>query len=49
MSESFSIEKDFFPNLILKEEIILFLSKNNFIDIGTPEDYARACLILNKQ
>jgi NDP-sugar pyrophosphorylase family protein len=38
---SVSLEKDVFPNLV---EHGLFASKQNgmFIDIGTPEDYARA-------
>ena len=46
-NQSFSIEKDFFPKLILKEEILLFITKSKFIDIGTPEDYERAFLFLN--
>lgn len=48
LKESFSIENDFFPKLIFEEEIMLFLTKNKFIDIGTPEDYERAFQFLSK-
>tara|TARA_S200000501_G_C20862422_1_gene760470 strand:+ start:2777 stop:3460 length:684 start_codon:yes stop_codon:yes gene_type:complete len=48
LKESFSIENDFFPKLIFEEEIMLFLTKNKFIDIGTPEDYESAFQILSK-
>ena len=44
---NFSLEYDFLPNLINQEEVILFISQGEFIDIGTPEDYKKAQKILS--
>lgn len=35
----FSIEKDFFPQLVVKNKIFAFVSDSYFIDIGTVQDY----------
>lgn len=35
----FSIEKDFFPQLVVKNKIFGFVSDSYFIDIGTAKDY----------
>ena len=39
---AFSIENDCFPKLVLERKIRAFLGEGSFIDIGVPEDYARA-------
>lgn len=39
---SFSIEKDFFEKQLSNQYIAGFEYKNQFIDIGTPEDFERA-------
>jgi D-glycero-alpha-D-manno-heptose 1-phosphate guanylyltransferase len=40
--EAFSLERDFLPNAIARSPVHCFLSRGRFIDIGVPEDYARA-------
>ena len=40
--ECFSIEEFFFPEMLKIKEIAAFLSNSYFIDIGVPEDYAKA-------
>ena len=37
----FSIEKDFFPELILQEELFVYPTKGEFLDIGVPEEYKK--------
>ncbi|MDE2590050.1 MAG: nucleotidyltransferase family protein [Patescibacteria group bacterium] len=39
--EKFSIEKEFFPQVIKKNNVCGFASDSYFIDIGTIEDYKR--------
>ena len=39
---SFSLEVDFLPKAVIHRQFRVFVSKGRFIDIGTPEDYARA-------
>lgn len=39
---AFSLETDFFAKVVKKIEIDVFVSSGYFIDIGIPEDYARA-------
>ena len=39
---AFSIEDDFFPSQVQSRRFDYFLSEGQFIDIGVPEDYARA-------
>lgn len=40
--EPFSLEADFLAKVICKQRFDLFVSVGHFIDIGVPEDYARA-------
>lgn len=40
--EIFSIEELCFPDMLNRREIVAFLSNSYFIDIGIPEDYAKA-------
>lgn len=42
LPERFSIEKDFFEAYIQKLSIKAYLSDDHFLDIGIPEDYAKA-------
>ena len=42
----FSLEEDFFPNLVSKKEIVAYPDEKVFIDIGVPDDYKRAEQIL---
>lgn len=42
LPESFSIEHDFLAQLAGRLGIEVFVSRGTFIDIGVPEDYARA-------
>ena len=42
MPEKFSIEKDFFEEEVSSGRLVGFLSNGYFIDIGIPEDYAKA-------
>jgi len=39
--EKFSIEKEFFPQVVKKNNVCGFISDSYFIDIGTTEDYKR--------
>ena len=43
-----SLEKDLFPKLLGSGGIYAFQQQGMFIDIGTPEDYARAQQIYNE-
>ena len=40
--EAFSLERDFLPGAVDRSPFHCFISRGRFIDIGTPEDYARA-------
>lgn len=40
--DPFSLEKDFLAEAVQKRRFDCFTSRKNFIDIGVPEDYARA-------
>lgn len=42
----FSLEKDFLPLMIKKQRTNVFITTGYFIDIGIPDDYARAQLEL---
>lgn len=39
---AFSLESDYLSKLVMDTPLDLFLTKGHFIDIGIPEDYARA-------
>jgi len=41
----FSLEYDFFPSLILKKKLMVYIleKKESFFDIGTPESYREIC------
>jgi D-glycero-alpha-D-manno-heptose 1-phosphate guanylyltransferase len=39
----FSLEREFFANMINKRELSVVLLKTEFIDIGVPEDFYRFC------
>jgi D-glycero-alpha-D-manno-heptose 1-phosphate guanylyltransferase len=40
--QPFSLESDYFLNAVAETPFDLFVSSGHFIDIGVPEDYARA-------
>ena len=42
LAQPFSIETDYFPDEVKKRRFDVFLTQRQFIDIGVPEDYARA-------
>ena len=42
LGQPFSLETDFLPAAVRRARFDLFVSKGYFIDIGVPEDYARA-------
>ncbi len=42
LPDKFSLEKDFFEKIYKKEKIYGLLCRQYFIDIGVPEDYAKA-------
>ncbi len=42
LSESFSFERDFLPSRLATIKPRAFMAEDYFIDIGIPEDYARA-------
>jgi D-glycero-alpha-D-manno-heptose 1-phosphate guanylyltransferase len=44
--ETFSFEKDFLEPAVGTQPVQLFVSRGAFIDIGVPEDYARAQVLL---
>lgn len=46
MPEAFSFEQDFMPSKVAALAPRSFMAEDYFIDIGIPEDYARACLEL---
>lgn len=46
--EKFSLENDYFPELLKNGKIGAFISEGYFIDIGIPEDYDRAQRYLRK-
>lgn len=46
--ESYSIESELFPNLVLKENLFGKIIKTPFTDIGVPKDYYEFCKIKNK-
>ena len=43
-----SLEADYFPSLVKKNYLIALPLKDNFIDIGIPEDYHRFCKWIEK-
>ncbi len=47
LGESFSFEDDFLANTMRKQRFDLFVTNGHFIDIGVPEDYARAQIELS--
>lgn len=42
VGQPFSIEADFLSPTVKEQQVLTFISKGHFIDIGIPEDYARA-------
>ena len=46
--ESYSIESELFPNLVLKENLYGEIIKTTFTDIGVPKDYYEFCKLINK-
>ena len=46
MPENFSLENDFFPSQISTLHCAGYRTRASFLDIGTPDDYDRAALIL---
>jgi D-glycero-alpha-D-manno-heptose 1-phosphate guanylyltransferase len=40
--EAFSLESDFLAHAVVRSSVQFFVSRGHFIDIGVPEDYARA-------
>ena len=46
LSKVFSLEDDFLASISSKGKLFAFSSKGPFLDIGTPEDYAAAQLLL---
>ena len=42
LGQPFSLEADFLANVVGSQRFDLFVTKGHFIDIGVPEDYARA-------
>ncbi len=40
---TFSLESDFFPRLVSEKTLSAICVESPFIDIGTPEDYAKFC------
>ena len=42
LGEPFSLEADFLAKVVDKQRFDLFVTNGHFIDIGVPEDYARA-------
>lgn len=41
--QSFSIERELFPQLVARHQLKATSLKTDFIDIGIPEDYSRFC------
>jgi NDP-sugar pyrophosphorylase family protein len=48
MPESFSLERDLLPALASAGQLAAYRSRTRFIDIGVPEDYARARRLLQR-
>lgn len=42
LNTAFSLEADYLSKLVMETPLDLFLTSGHFIDIGIPEDYARA-------
>jgi len=42
MGQAFSLETDFLAKAVVTQQFDLFVTQGHFIDIGVPEDYARA-------
>lgn len=42
LGQPFSLEADFLANMVGRQRFDLFVTQGHFIDIGVPEDYARA-------
>ena len=42
LGQSFSLEADFLAKAVAEQRFDLFVTNGHFIDIGVPEDYARA-------
>ena len=42
LGQAFSLEADFLAKAVHAKRIDLFVTSGHFIDIGVPEDYARA-------
>ena len=48
LHQTFSLEADFLANAVQLMPVDVFVTKGLFIDIGVPEDYARAQIILGQ-
>ena len=48
INSAFSFENDYLTKKVISKSFDLFVSKVNFIDIGIPEDYAKAQFMLAK-
>jgi D-glycero-alpha-D-manno-heptose 1-phosphate guanylyltransferase len=42
LGKAFSVEADYFPHHVKNRRVDVFVTQGQFIDIGVPEDYARA-------
>jgi D-glycero-alpha-D-manno-heptose 1-phosphate guanylyltransferase len=42
LGQPFSLETDFLAKVVGRQRFDLFVTHGHFIDIGVPEDYARA-------
>ena len=42
LNTAFSLESDYLARMVMREPLDLFVTQGHFIDIGIPEDYARA-------
>lgn len=49
MPDRFSIEQDFFPRAVQELRIHGYRARGAFLDIGIPQDYARAAAIVNRK
>jgi D-glycero-alpha-D-manno-heptose 1-phosphate guanylyltransferase len=47
IGKPFSLETDFFIEAVRRQRVDVFVTHGRFIDIGVPEDYARAQIELS--
>jgi D-glycero-alpha-D-manno-heptose 1-phosphate guanylyltransferase len=46
LHQAFSLETDFLANAVRQMPVNVFVTKGLFIDIGIPDDYAQAQILL---